>query len=302
MTSNPPVVATAPSLIALDQRRYRTLVNVFGEKFAQSYQGTFIEIPGHVIHSPTARRFWIKDFAYLSRQMHYEYQYRTWHGFSNEILDRYATIITTKLSNILTAQGNWLLRLQKILDQHGKSGDDAMAMFPRVAQVDVPIIASQARMYLEVLGQLDKVHVLASTTNLWGLLDSKQRSDMEWFCKRAVRAFRVVLQTEVIKLYREAQRVKTDQQSKGEDNPQMAEVLQMQGEDIKNFEKSAAEDDRNNGDVGLNEHDAGQAIDEAAAQSVAAAAGRKRASRKSAAEPAAGTDSTATAPADAAAS
>jgi hypothetical protein len=239
---------------------------------------------GHVIHSPTARRFWVKDFAYLSRQMHYEYQYRTWHGFSPEILDRYATIITTKLTNILTAQSNWLLRLQKILDQHGKNRDDAMAMFPRVGQVDVPIIASQARMYLDVLGQLDKVYVLASTTNLWGLLDSTQRAEMEWFCKRAVRAFRVVLQFEVTKLYREAQRVKKDQHSKGENNPQMERLVELQGQDIKQFNAAAEEESRHEGNLGLDQDSdrAGQAIDDAAAAAKAAAnaSGRKRTAKK----------------------
>jgi hypothetical protein len=284
MTSNPPPVALEPELAALDPKAYQILVNVFGAKFAENFQGTFIVMNGHVIHSPTARRFWVKDFAYLSRQMHYEYQYRTWHGFSPEILDRYATIITTKLTNILTAQSNWLLRLQKILDQHGKNRDDAMAMFPRVGQVDVPIIASQARMYLDVLGQLDKVYVLASTTNLWGLLDSTQRAEMEWFCKRAVRAFRVVLQFEVTKLYREAQRVKKDQHSKGENNPQMERLVELQGQDIKQFNAAAEEESRHEGNLGLDQDSdrAGQAIDDAAAAAKAAAnaSGRKRTAKK----------------------
>jgi hypothetical protein len=225
----------------------KVLASVFGDGFANNFQGALVVIPDQTIRSATAKRFFDKDFGYLSRQMYYEYQYRTWHGFNEEILDRYAAVIDTKLASIQLAQSNWLNRLHKILEQNGKVGEEAKAMFPSIVTYHVPVIASQARVYLDVLKQLDDVYTLASSAYLWGIIDSKQRSAQEWHCKKAVRAFRAVLQLEVIKLYREATRLQGEHRGQGSENPQMANIVEQQHKDIKSFEKAAAEEDRQDG-------------------------------------------------------
>lgn len=267
------------ALIAADPRKFLTAV--FGAKFAQGFQGTFVPMPGQVLHSPTAQRFFSKDFAFLSRQMYYEYQYRTWFGFNEDVLNRYAEIIATKLTKISEAQQNWVNRLAKLLDQNGKSGSEYGAVYPNAMTVDVPIIAPQARMYLEVLKQLDTVYCMASAAWNWGIIDSKQKADQEWFCKKMIRAFRVILQQEVIKLHREARRMQEVQRSSGMEDASKSALVDEQARDIKEFDAhSKAEEKAGETPPPNAEH----AIDEASRIAAAGAAANKRTARKKAAD------------------
>jgi len=261
-----------PTPAAKDPRK--VLASVFGDNFARNFQDGFVLLRGEQIRSATAKRFYDKDFAYLSRQMHYESQYRSWYGFNTEILDRYALIIGTKLSQIQLAQTNWLNRLQRLLTDKGKMTDEGIAMFANEERHDVPIIASQARVYFDVLKQLDDVYALSQSAYLWGIFDSAQAAQQQWFCKKAVRAFRAVLQTEVVKVYREAQRLQNEHRGKDTENTKMASLVDAQGKDVKQFSQEAQQEDRQDGDKAP--VDPAHAIDEAARLAQATnAAGKK---------------------------
>ncbi len=269
MTTNPPAVDTA-----LAERRARhvsAIQNLFDEKFVHTFQSPVLVLEDQTLASPVAIRFFRKDFAYLSKQLYMEYQYRSWHGFNTELLDRFATLGTAKLQNIQTLIGNWDQRLKKILEQAGKHRDEALSLYPQTLKVDVPIIAAQARVYLEMLMLMDRVYILSGSANLWGLLDSQQRAQVEWTCKKALRAFRATMEQEVFKLYREAQRLQREQHSKGQADPQRDQLLAEQGKEIEKFSQESQHEATQDGDTPMTGDAASQMLSDAAAASAAAA-------------------------------
>ena len=225
-------------------RRQQALEAVFGPRFLQTFQSPFMVLEDHVIRCPVGIRLFKKDFSYLSKQLYLEYQYRGWRGFDPALLERYASVTTGKLAAIDTLLQNNINRLLKLLEQQGHEAE--LGLWPAVFTADVPIIATQARAYLGVLAKLDRLYALSGTANLLGVIDSSQRAVVEFSAKRAVRAFRAVLQTEVVRLYREAERVVAEQHRSGKVDARMAAVVQQHGEAIVAYEASTradAEDD-----------------------------------------------------------
>ncbi len=277
--------ALAPQASTQDEskrlaRRHKALERIFGAKFVKTFASPYMVIEDHVILSPVAVRFYKKDFEYLSKQLYLEYQYRSWKGFNAELLKRYAEITSTKLANIKVLMTNTINRLRKLLDQQGYKED--LTLWPAAFKDDVPIIAAHARSYIDMLKMLDDVNTLAGTANLMGVIDSTQRAEAEYICKKAVRAFRSILQTEVAKLYREAERIIREQHSSGQVDQAMADTVAQQGKDIAAFDKSTEEEEHGDLGMDLKGADPSQVIDDAAATSTAAAAaaaGRKRGSR-----------------------
>jgi hypothetical protein len=263
-------------------RYQKALESIFGNKFVHTFASPYLVLEDQSIVCPVAVRFFKKDFPYLSRQLYLEYQYRSWRGFNAELLQRYADVTSTKLANIKILMTNNINRLRKLLESQGHKAE--LSLWPSVHKCDVPIIATLARTYMEVLAMLDQVYTLAGTANLMGVIDSAQRAEVEFVSKKAVRAFRSILQTEVVKLYREAQRLMREQQSAGIVDQNMSAIVAQQGQDIAAFDKSSKEDENTDEGMRLNGVDAGQLIDDAAAASTAAVAAnggtRKRTSKK----------------------
>lgn len=264
--------------------RVKALEHMFGKDFVRSFQSPYMVMLHHKIECPVGIRLYKKDFQYLSRQLYVEYQFRTWYGFSRELLDRYADITNAKLTAIDTMLQQSINRIKKLLDQAGHK--DELSLFPAPHITHVPIIASSARAYISALGKLDRLYEIAGTANLMGVIDSQQRAEVELISKKAFRAFRSILQNEVVKLYREASRVVADQHRKaGVVDPGMQQVVEQQGQDIEAFKQESDADDRIEPDMNLNGADPAQMIDDAAAASTAAAAAavppkKPRASRK----------------------
>lgn len=250
-------------------RRHKALEAIFGGKFLHTFLSPYMVLEDHVIECPVGIRFYKKDFQYLSKQLYLEYQYRSWRGFSSELLDKYATVITTKLAAIDTLMQNNINRLQKLLDQQGHKAD--LTLWPAVYTTDVPIIAAQARAYIGVLAKMDRLYCLSGTANLLGVIDSSQRADVEFTAKKAVRAFRSILQTEVTRLYREAERIMAEQHNAGKVDVAMAAVVQQQGQDIAEFDKSSQQDNDDDPTMDLKGADPSQVIDSAAAAAAAGA-------------------------------
>lgn len=221
-------------------RRHKALEAVFGPRFVETFLSPYMVIEDHVIRCPVAIRFFKKDFCYLSKQLFLEYQYRSWRGFDAQLLERYAGITSGKLAAIDTLLQNNCNRLLKLLEQQGHASD--LGLWPVVFTADVPIIAAQARAYLDVLARMDRLYALSGTANLLGVIDSSQRAVVEFSAKRAVRAFRAVLQTEVVRLYREAQRVMAEQHRSGKPDERMSALVQEQGQEIAAFADSTRED------------------------------------------------------------
>ena len=271
MTQTAPASAGSTQVDASKRlaRRHKALEAIFGSKFLHTFLSPYMVLEDHEIECPVGIRFYKKDFQYLSKQLYLEYQYRSWRGFSSELLDKYATIITTKLAAIDTLMQNNINRLQKLLDQQGHKAD--LTLWPAVYTTDVPIIAAQARAYIGVLAKMDRLYCLSGTANLLGVIDSSQRADVEFTAKKAVRAFRSILQTEVTRLYREAERIMAEQHSAGKVDVAMAAVVQQQGQDIAEFDKSSQQDNDDDPTMDLKGADPSQVIDSAAAAAAAGA-------------------------------
>jgi hypothetical protein len=204
-------------------RHRKAMEASFGARFLNTFVSPYLVIEDHVIECPVGVRFYKKDFNYLSKQLYLEYQYRKWRDFDITLLDRYAAIVTSKLAGLDATMQQTIDRLQKLLEQSGQQAD--LTLWPTKYVTDVPIIAAQARAYLAVLQKMDRVYTLTGTANLLGVIDSTQRAQAELQAKRAVRAFRSILQTEVTRLYREAERIMGQQRQLGTPDPAMAEVV-----------------------------------------------------------------------------
>lgn len=258
--------------------RQRALIDVFSDKFAHNFQSPVVFIDNAVLQSPTSIRFFKKDFAYLSKQLYLEYQYRNWSGYNPETLARYNEMITKKLTNINILMNNTINRLEKLLQQNGVTLESSL--YPNPVRMTVPVIAAHARSYFQMLSHLDQVNLLAGTANLLGVIDSQQRAEAEFLCKKAVRAFRSIMQTEVVKLYREADRIIQEQRKGGKVNEAMSDIVTEQGKEIAAFDASANDGSDADTALELGGADPAKLIDDAAAAAVAAAnagKGRKKA-------------------------
>ena len=255
---------------AREARRQKALEAIFGPRFVGSFLSPYMVIEDHVIRCPVGIRFFKKDFSYLSKQLYLEYQYRSWRGFDAALLERYASITSGKLAAIDTLLQNNCNRLLKLLEQQGHAAD--LGLWPVVFTTDVPIIATQARAYLDVLSRMDRLYALSGTANLLGVIDSSQRAVVEFSAKKAVRAFRSVLQTEVVRLYKEAERVVAEQHRGGKPDTRMSAVVQQQGQEIAAFEESTrGEADEDGAPAALAGDGAEPSADASAATQVASA-------------------------------
>jgi hypothetical protein len=230
MPDTPAVRADLASEGASQARRRKAMEAVFGARFLNSFASPYLVVEDHAIECPVGIRFFKKDFSYLSKQLYLEYQYRSWRDFDPALLDRYAGIVANKLAGLDATLQQTINRLQKLLEQGGQQAD--LPLWATKFVIDVPIIAPQARAYLSLLQKLDRVYVLTGSANLLGVIDSTQRAEAELQSKRAVRTFRSVLQTEVTRLYREAERITAQQKQGGKADAAMAEPVPQHGEEL----------------------------------------------------------------------
>jgi len=275
---------------ALANKRLEALVGVFGEAYAKNYGNPVAYIDDVVLSSPAVINFYRRQFGYVSRVMTYEYQYRSWNGYDQALLDRYSEIITKKLGSIAQLLENNCNRLQKLLDQNNVPLQTTLYSNPMVATV--PIICGPARSYFMLLEKLDSLHKLAGTANLFGVITSPQRAQAEVLCKKAVRAFEALLRNEVVRIYREADRLLKSQREKGNHDEARAAQLEGQKKDIAEIGAVIDADAKSDSGLDLGSSDPGQVIDDATAATAAATAAG---GRKKKAEPVADTAPAATA-------
>jgi len=264
----------------LSPERRKALINIFGDKYAKQFMGPIAFIDGGKLSSPTAINFFNRDFPFISRVLNYEYQYRSWNGFDQSLLDRYSELITKKLASITVLLENWNNRFGKLLEQNGVKVDGAV--YSNAITMSVPIISGHARGYYMVLQSLDQLNLIAGTANLYGVINATQRAEAEFMCKKAVRAFSAALRNEVVRIYREADRLMRDQ--KGEVDPSKRAAHAEQGKELNAFSSAIGPD-------GADGEDPSKVIDEVAAATAAAsqaesskAPGKKAAKKATAAE------------------
>lgn len=259
----------------LPTKQRQAVVSVFGEKFAKQFMGPIAFIDDAKLSSPTAINFFRRDFQFISKVLNYEYQYRSWNGFDQELLNRYGEMINKKLENIGMLIGNWNNRFAKLMETNGVSMESAV--YSNAIETTVPVISGHARSYFLVLKELDRLNLVAGSANLMGVINSTQRAEAEFMCKKAVRAFGAALRNEVVRLYREADRLMKEQH--GQVDTGKAETIAAQGQELQAFSDSMKQDSATDSSLNLGATDPGQIIDDAAAATAAAtkaAAGKSR--------------------------
>ena len=251
-------------LLPANQRA--ALVAVFGEKFAKQFTGPVFFIEGAKLSSPTALNFFRRDFQFISKVLNYEYQYRSWNGFDQDLLNRYSEMISKKLESINTLIVNWNARFGKLMDTNGLKMESAV--YSNAVETTVPIISGYARSYFMILVELDRLNLVAGSANLMGVINSTQRAEAEFMCKKAVRAFGAALRNEVVRLYREADRLIKAQQ--GGTDTGRAEAVAAQGKELQAFGESMQSEGAGDSSLNLGTDDPHQIIDDAAAVTAAA--------------------------------
>lgn len=256
----------------LSPERRQAMIAIFGEKMAKSYQGPLVFVDNATLSSPTALHFFNREFQFLSKVLHYEYQYRSWVGYDQSLLDRYRDMIEKKLSSIATMLDNNQRRFNVLLEQNGSSLDGAV--YGTALQTSVPITSGHARQYFNILKALDQLFLTTGAANMMGIITSTQRAEAEKQAKKAVRAFGAALRQEVYNLYREGNRVQKQQQDRGDHTHE--EAIAQQGQEIAAFGEAIDQDAKRDESLNLGGVDPSQVIDDAnaAAAATANAAGK----------------------------
>lgn len=287
MTTNSAATDTVAGTQSLDEKRRNAMLEHLGEAFVKSYMGPVNFIDDAVLASPTSVNIFRRQFGYVSKLVNYEYQYRSWNGYNIDLLDRYAEIINEKLVRIQRLLTTRCAQITKLLETNGV--DTQTTMFAQPLVTTVPITSNFALRFFNVLKDLDNLNMLTGTAAIMGVIDSKQRAEAEFTCKKAVRAFQAVLRNEVNKIYKEANRMHHAIPSNERDASQEA-ILAQQGQDLAKMTESLDNEVRVDKSLDFDGQDPGQVLDAATASVTAV--------NKPRSKPKASSDATATGSAD----
>lgn len=186
------------------QQKLDAIADVFGQEYADNFQDPVIFMPC-VFLSPTVKQFYKREFNLISRTLFVESVYRRRPTYNQSVLDEYSAVSSRKLADIQKLLTTQCDRLTHICRSNGVQLD-ASYMHPQ--QRVVPIIAGHAKTYIAILHKLDEVYQLTGTALLNGVIDGNARRDCEMLCRKAVRAFSAMLRNEILKLYKESQRMR----------------------------------------------------------------------------------------------
>jgi len=153
-------------------------------------------------------------------------------------------------------------------------------VYSNAIETTVPIISGHARAYFLILKDLDRLNLVAGSANLMGVINSTQRAEAEFMCKKAVRAFGAALRNEVVRLYREADRLIKEQHGQGQVDAGKAKTIEDQGAELNAFDESMTSDSATDSSLNLNGADPSQVIADAAAATAAAVSASKAGSVK----------------------
>lgn len=196
--------ATSASLGPDREAQLQALATVFGADYAKGFDDPVVFIT-RVFQSPAVKQFFKREFPLISRTLFVESVYRRRPMYNQTVLDDFASISKKKLADILALLGTQCDRIRKVCESNAAL-TDAQYMHPQTTLI--PIIAGEARTYIEVLTKLDEAYQLCGSAILNGVIDGNQRKSTELLCRKAVRAFSAMQRNEIIKLRKESQRLR----------------------------------------------------------------------------------------------
>jgi hypothetical protein len=261
------------------------LSEVFGKDYAKEFQDPVI-FTRKVFQCPAVKSFYRREFPLVSRTLFVESVYRRRYLYNQAILDDFSALTETKLEDIKRLLTMRCDQVRKMCTSNNAT-EDADYMHP--ARKVVPIIAGGARSYLTVLEKLDEVYGLVGKAILNGVIDSKQRKDVELSCRKAVRAFSGLLRTEIFKLRRESVRMHAANGQVEDADLRMAEGAH--DEALQTFDAEVALEDAQNPGTAADGENAAAVIQDMVATATATA--KSAARRKPTTAPAADADAAA---------
>lgn len=206
--------------------RIEALADVFGDEFAQNFRDPVLFIT-ETLRSPAPISFYRRDFKLLSRYLFLESVYRRRPDYNQELLDNYARMTGEKLAAVL-------LLLTKRIDQTATlmkvNGMTADAVYLQAQHLYIPIIASHARSFIQLLVKLDEYYQMTGSASLYGVLDGNQRSKAELEGRRAIRSFTSLVRNEHIKLRKESFRMRAARDGFAEPELIQAEKIVQDGQ------------------------------------------------------------------------
>lgn len=198
----PPRVASAP---APPDARLRTMVELFGQDWVDDFTDPIV-FRNYSLSSKTARQFYMRDFAQMSRFLWAEVLYRRRPEFDVAMLDGFVIAVARKFAAIQARLAADCQRLHKLCESNGQP-EDAAYVHPQLLLV--PIIAAQATSYMRCLVTLDELHRLSGSATLNGVIDGSQRKNFELDARKAMRSLNGLIRHEYTRLRAAAERLKS---------------------------------------------------------------------------------------------
>lgn len=251
------------------QQKLDAIAEVFGQEYADTFQDPVLFMPC-VFMSPTVKQFYKREFNLISRTLFVESVYRRRPTYNQSVLDDYSAVSSRKLADIQKLLTTQCDRLAHICRSNGVQLD-ASYMHPQ--QRVVPIIAGHAKTYIATLHKLDEVYQLTGTALLNGVIDGNARRECEMLCRKAVRAFSAMLRNEILKLYKESQRMR---KAMAGPDQELDKAESAHGQALAEFDASVESERTTDPGAHVDPEDASQIIDDLASQSNATKSGGRR--------------------------
>lgn len=267
--SDPTAEAQSQDAEFTREQKLSAIAEVFGEEYANTFQDPVIFLNATFM-SPTVKQFYRREFNLISRTLFVESVYRRRPMYNQDVLDDYAAATARKLSDIHQLLTTQCSRLVVICKSNGVKVD-ASYMHPE--HRIVPIIAGHAKTYIATLYKLDELYQLVGSAVLHGVIDGKTRRQLEMLCRKAVRAFSAMLRNEILKLYKESQRMRKAMTAPDEE---VDRAEAAHGQAVAEFDATVASELEQDPASHVDPAQASQVIDDLAAHTAAAKASRRR--------------------------
>lgn len=220
-------------------------VEAFNKVFGGDYSARFTD-PIHFVRGEflnyRIHQFYKHNFAFISRNMFTEYVYLRRPKYDRAILTRYHDLMAKKLDLLNSLVKRFTGQVDHVLNVNNASDEEIGFLKPN--EELVPVIHAQARQYLDLLLETDRLFVKTAAAVLQGQLNSDEKLDIE---KKTILAFRSLgnmVRSESVTLRKEAQRVRREMEKEGiKEDRELDTAIITQTTVIEDMEQAEREND-----------------------------------------------------------
>lgn len=211
--SNDQSSASSEEIQTADDLKKEAFISLFGKDYLRGFQDpiVFRELK---MYSPAVQQSYKRDFTLLSRVLFAEYIYRRRPFFNQDILNDFAQVCATKISNVLELLKKDNQRVRELCRTQGETIDASYFVCKTTL---APIIHSLALQYIKALNMLDQLQQATGSATLNGVITSDQRREFELRARKAVKAFTATVRNESAKMRKERDRLIASSQLAQED-------------------------------------------------------------------------------------